>query len=188
MNRIQGRTARDFETEARGWDRADLLRIWNAIKAGEPIRGWPPGRAFEYLVVRAFDIEGAKVLWPFHVVYPQRFGTMEQVDGVVYLGERAFLLESKNLSESIAVEAVARLRMRLESRPPGTMGVLFSVRKFTLPTEVFTQFATPLNVLLWENTDLDVALANASMVATLRAKLEYAIEHGLPILRSESQP
>ncbi len=107
---------------------------------------------------------------------------MEQVDGVVYLGERAFLLESKNLSEPMAVEAVARLRMRLESRPPGTMGVLFSVQDFTLPTEVFTQFATPLNVLLWENTDLDLALTNASMVASLRAKLEYATENGLPLL------
>jgi hypothetical protein len=183
MNRIQGRTARDFEMEARAWERADLLRIWEAIKAGQPIAGWPPGKAFEYLVVRAFDIEGARVLWPFEVVYPQKFGTMEQVDGVVYLGERAFLLESKNLSEPMAVEAVARLRMRLESRPPGTMGVLFSVQKFTLPTEVFAQFAKPLNVLLWEGRTLDVPLANASMVDTLRAKLNYAVEHGLPIHR-----
>lgn len=183
MNRIQGRTARDFETEARAWERADLLRIWELIKAGQPIAGWPPGKAFEYLVVRAFDIEGARVLWPFEVVYPQRFGTMEQVDGVVYFGERAFLLESKNLSEPMAVEAVARLRMRLESRPPGTMGVLFSVQDFTLPTEVFTQFATPLNVLLWESEDLDMALTTASMVTSLRAKLAYATEHGLSILR-----
>lgn len=187
MNRIQGRTAKDLQTEARAWERADLLRIWEAVKAGRPIAGWPPGKAFEYLVVRAFDIEGARVLWPFEVVYPQKFGTMEQVDGVVYLGERAFLLESKNLSEPMAVEAVARLRMRLEARPPGTMGVLLSVQKFTLPTEIFTQFARPLNVLLWERRALDVALANASMVGTLRAKLEYAIEHGLPILRLGSQ-
>ena len=183
MNHIQGRTAKDLETVARAWERADLLRIWEAIKAGQPIAGWPPGKAFEYLVVRAFDIEGARVLWPFEVVYPQKFGTMEQVDGVVYLGERPFLLESKNLSEPMAVEAVARLRMRLESRPPGTMGVLFSVQKFTLPTEIFTQFVTPVNVLLWERKALDVALADASMVGTLRAKLEYAIEHGLPTLR-----
>jgi hypothetical protein len=183
MNRIQGRTAEDLEMEARAWRRADLIRIWNAIKTGMPIAGWPAGKAFEYLVVRAFEIEGARVLWPFQVIYPQKFGTMEQVDGVAYLGDRAFLLESKNLSEPMAVEAVARLRMRLESRPPGTMGVLFSVQNFTLPTEVFTQFATPLNVLLWESGDLDVALANASMVDSLRAKLDYATEHGLPILR-----
>lgn len=183
MNRIQGRTAKGLEMEARAWERADLLRIWDAIKAGQSIAGWPPGKAFEYLVVRAFEIEGARVLWPFEVVYPQKFGTMEQVDGVVYLGERAFLLESKNQSEAMAVEAVARLRMRLESRPPGTMGVLFSVQNFTLPTEVFAQFATPLNVLLWENTDLDLALTNASMVASLRTKLEHATENGLPILR-----
>jgi hypothetical protein len=74
---------------------------------------------------------------------------------------------------------VARLRMRLESRPPGTMGVLFSVQDFTLPTEIFTQFATPLNVLLWASGDLDVALAEGSMVEGLRDKLAHATESGL---------
>jgi hypothetical protein len=179
MNRIDIRGAADMEAEARNWTREDLLRIWQGIRAGAPIPRWPAGKAFEYLVVRAFDLEGASVLWPFQVTYPQRFGTMEQVDGVVYLGERVFLLESKQRSEPAAAADVARLRMRLESRPPGTMGVLFSARDFTLPTEILTQFATPLNVLLWASEDLDLALAEGSMVAGLRDKLAHATESGL---------
>jgi hypothetical protein len=187
MNRIEFSSAADLEAEARAWTRDDLLRIWRRIKAGESIAGWPAGRAFEYLVVRAFDLEGASVIWPFQVIYPQRFGTMEQVDGVVYLGERAFLLESKNQSEPTAVQELARLRMRLESRPPGTMGVLFSTHNFTLPAEVFARFAVPLNVLLWGRADLDLALADGSMIASLRAKLARATEWGLPFLSLEER-
>lgn len=182
MHRVQGRGVADMEREAKAWSREDLLRIWESVKAGERVSGWPPGKAFEYVVVRAFDLEGAKVIWPFEVTYPQKFGTMEQVDGVVYLGERAFLLESKDLSEPAAATELARLRMRLESRAPGTMGVLFSTQNFTLPVEVFAQFAAPLNVLLWGRNDLNVALMDGSMVTGLRAKLARATESGLPSL------
>jgi len=171
-----------MEREAKAWSRDDLLRMWARIKTGERSAGWPAGRDFEYLVVRAFDLEGVRVIWPFEVTYPQKFGTMEQVDGVVYLDGRAFLVESKNLSEPIAVQELARLRMRLESRPPGTMGVLFSTQNFSLPTEVFAQFARPLNVLLWGRSDLEVALVDGSMVSSLRAEFARATESGLPFL------
>ncbi len=174
-------TSGDLEQVARGWQRADLIRVWREIKSQADVGEWPPGKAFEYLVVRAFELEGLTVRWPFQVTYPHRFGTMEQIDGVVYLGERAFLVESKNLAEPATIEAIAKLRFRLEARPPGTMGVLFSVRNFTFPTEVFAQFASPLNVLLWSSEDLDSALAHGTMVAGLRSKLEYAIERGLPL-------
>src|SRR4051795_8524155 len=148
---VATRSAEDLEKEAGAWTRDDLLNIWERIKAGDLVPGWRSGKAFEYLVIRAFQVEEHPARWPFQVSYPQKFGTMEQIDGVVYLGDRAFLIESKDLSEPAAIEAVAKLRFRLEGRPPGTMGVLFSVRNFTLPTEVFTQFASPLNVLLWSS-------------------------------------
>lgn len=170
--------ARDLERIASGWRRDDLVSIWEQLKTRTPIAGWPSGKAFEYLVVRAFQSEGLTVRWPFEVQYPQKFGTMEQVDGTVYLGERAFLLESKDLQEPAAIDAVAKLRFRLEARPPGTMSVLFSVQNFTYPTEVFTQFASPLNVLLWSRDDLDHALPTASMAEGLRLKLQFASEWG----------
>ncbi|MBV9109477.1 MAG: hypothetical protein JO306_08740 [Gemmatimonadetes bacterium] len=179
----EARESQDLEREARTWSREDLLRFWGRIKRRENIDGWPPGRAFEYLIIRAFDLEHAPVRWPYQVTYPQRFGIVEQIDGVVYLGDRAFLVESKDVTEPMAVEAVARLRFRLEARPPGVLGVLFSVGGFTFPAEVFAQFASPLNVLLWSSDDLDYALANGSMLAGLRKKLEHATEEGMPLLR-----
>jgi hypothetical protein len=179
------RTADELKDAAQRWQRADLLRIWEDIKVRRPIDGWPPGKAFEYLVVQAFSLEGVTVRWPFEVEYPHKLGVMEQLDGVVYLGGRPFLLESKDLDEPTAIGAVAKLRFRLESRPPGTMAVLFSVGGFTFPTEVFTQFATPLNVLLWSGGDLDWALTAGAMQNGLQRKLDYASERGLPSLRLE---
>jgi hypothetical protein len=61
------------------------------------------------------------------------------------------------------------------------MGVLFSARNFTFPTEVFAQFASPLIVLLWSSGDLEHALTHGMMVAGFRKKLEYATEWGLPL-------
>src|SRR3954471_9970025 len=109
---IVTRPAEDLEKEAGAWERDDLLTVWERIKSGDQLPGWQSGKAFEYLVIRAFQVEGYPIRWPFQVSYPQKFGTMEQVDGVVYLGDRAFLIESKDLSEPAAIEAVAKLRFR----------------------------------------------------------------------------
>lgn len=185
MHRIQGRSAADMETEAKGWSRDDLLRVWEDIKARRPIDGWPRGKAFEYFVVRAFDIEGLRVKWPYEVTYRQKLGIVEQNDGFIYLGERPFLIESKDVSDPLEVESVAKLRFRLEARPPGTMSVLFNSTKFSLATEVFAQFAVPLNVVLWRGQDFDSVLPTASMAAGLQAKLDAATERGIPLFPLE---
>jgi Restriction endonuclease len=176
----------DMRKEADKWTRSDLLKIWDEVKAGRQLPNWKKGHGFEYLVIKAFQLDRVRVRWPYRVTYPQKFGTMEQIDGIVYQGERAFLVESKDLSEPLAIEAVAKLRFRLESRPPGTMGILFSTTGFTLPTEVFTQFASPLNVLLWDRGDMDLALqSEGAMKTALTQKLEFAIEEGIPLYKLE---
>src|SRR4051812_32851282 len=108
------RTNGDYQDDARKWSATRVLEIWGQVKSGTRVPGWPKGKAFEYLVIRAFELGGLTVRWPYEVKYPQKFGTMEELDGVVYLGERAFLVESKDLSEAAAIEAFAKLRFRLE--------------------------------------------------------------------------
>ena len=174
-------TSEDCRKVAEAWTSQQLIAIWEDLKQGTRLANWPEGWTFEHLVIRAFQRENLTVRWPYRVTYPQKFGTMEQFDGVVYLDQRPFLIESKDLSEAAAIEAFAKLRFRLEARPPGTMGILFSVRDFTLPTEVFAQFASPLNVLLWSSTDLERALQQSAMKESLQQKLHYAIEEGLPL-------
>jgi len=183
MSDIDETRAKIYRERAEKWSRHALIALWEKICEREKIPDWEDGLAFEYLVIQAFRLEGAAIRWPYRVTYPQKFGTMEQIDGVVHCPGRGrvFLVESKDLIEAAAIEAVAKLRFRLEARPPGTMGLLFSVKDFTMPTEVFTQFATPLNVLLWGREDLDFALRNGCMNVALEQKLDYAIEEGLPL-------
>jgi hypothetical protein len=61
------------------------------------------------------------------------------------------------------------------------IGLLFSTSRYGTAAEVFAQFASPPNVLLWSGDDLDVALSKACMVDALREKLRYAQEYGIPL-------
>lgn len=120
--------------------------------------------------------------WPYSVTLPQKFGVVEQFDGGIYIENQLFLVESKNLTDAAAIEALAKLRLRLERRPSTAMGVIFSVSNFSLPTEIFAQFASPMNVLLWSQTDMDVALqTETGMVEGLKEKFRHACEHGIPL-------
>jgi hypothetical protein len=170
-----------MQKSASVWDRAELLRLWAAIKAGDA-SDWPAGKKFEYLIIRAFELEGVTVRWPYTSHLKGMPGAAEQFDGAIYLRDRAFIVESKNLSEPAAIEAMAKLRFRLERRPPGTMGVLFSASGFSLLTERFAQYLSPMNVLLWGKEDIDYALPLGRMVKGLTAKMQYAIEFGSPTL------
>jgi len=175
-------SAQDLQNVAEKWDHADLEKIWDSIKKGDkPRKPWREGKQFEYLVIRAFQIEGATVRWPYSVTLREKIGVVEQFDGGIYIDNQLFLVESKNLSEAAAIEAVAKLRFRLERRPPTAMGIIFSVSDFSLPTEVFAQFASPMNVLLWGRSDMDAALREKKMFAGLKEKFLQACERGIPL-------
>ncbi len=63
--------------------RAGLLKLWSQIDSGN-VPNWDSSKAFECLVLRAFELEGAKVQYPFSVVKNSQ--SIEQIDGVVYSG------------------------------------------------------------------------------------------------------
>ncbi len=55
---VTDREQEDFVEELT--ERADLIALWEQIKAGTTPK-WKPGAAFEYLIIRAFDMEGVHV-------------------------------------------------------------------------------------------------------------------------------
>jgi len=65
--------------ESLGWD--GLRELWENIQQDNTL-GWDSGKAFEYLVLRAFQLDGAEVTWPYEV---SLFGeeVIEQIDGAV---------------------------------------------------------------------------------------------------------
>ena len=157
---------------------AELSRMLDTLAEGRQIRGWARGKAFEHIILRGFALEGAEVRWPFEVRYQGQ--ALEQIDGVIYSDGLACLIEAKDYSEPINVEAVAKMRNQLMRRPAGTFGIVFARSGFTEPAKALIRWNAPLNVLLWEYPELRQAIRDGAMRRALTTKYNFAIEQGIP--------
>ena len=174
-------SAMDCKEIVRGMDYRELRQLWTDVRDGLTVSGWPPGKAFEYLVLRAFELEGAEVTWPYEV---KPDGTViEQIDGAVYADGLAFLLEVKDHRGNIGPEAIAKLRSQLLRRPSTVVGVVFSKTGFTEAATLLTRYMMYETVLLWEGAELSFALEKGKMREGLKTKFRHAVEHGIPDYR-----
>lgn len=135
-----------------GWDA--LRSLWQQIK-GEATPDWDDGKALEYLVVRAFELSGLRVEYPYDV--PPGGKPIEQIDGIAFLDHLPFLIECKD-RDPVDVEAIAKLRNQLARRPPTTMGCVFISGVYTLPALILADFALPYQITLWSGADIEAAL------------------------------
>ena len=156
-------------------DRAGVVRLWEALQTGQVPEGWPPGKLLEYLLLRAFELEGARVTWPF-VVHDRL--PLEQIDGVAYFDGMAFLLECKHQRGPADVEPILKLKAQLVRRPRATVGALFCTGGFTEPALALARLLPPANVLLWDGREMDMALRHGGLTRGMQKKLEFAIEQG----------
>lgn len=164
---------------ARAWNRADLIRILSGLKRGVTQEEWAPGRDLEYLIVRAFEIEGIDVTYPFRVAVHDGNRTTEQIDGAITLAGALFLLESKAWTEHVSRGPLALLTSQLARRPPATMGVVFTLKGYTEAATALTNMTSPVRVLLWTPDELERAIREAAMRDALNFKYRYAQEHGM---------
>ncbi|WP_224243591.1 hypothetical protein [Hyalangium gracile] len=171
----RGKEAEYRERVAR-LDIAGLRRMWEVLSVGDNLSGWPPGRALEYLVLRAFQLEGAEVTWPYEV--RRRGVLLEQVDGAIYVDGVTCLIETKAQSEPIDFMAISRMKARLMRRPRTVIGAVFSVGEFTQAALHLVECLPPPDVLLWTGDDIRWALEWQAMREGLRRKLRHAIEQG----------
>jgi hypothetical protein len=159
------------------YDRDDLLTLWEEIEQGDT-PDWEAGKAFEYLVLRAFQLEGAEVRWPYSVHIGEEL--VEQIDGVVYTNGLACMVESKDYNKSINIEPIAKLRNQLSRRPATTIGVVFSHHGFTNSAITLASFVGPQTILLWPGPEIVFGLRNQYMCQGLIMKYRHFVEHGLP--------
>lgn len=169
--------AAQYEQIIEQYDTNKLLELWQAIMAGET-PGWDSGKAFEYLVLRAFQIEGAEVRWPYRVIIGG--DEIEQIDGVIYSDNLACLIECKDQIERTNIEPIAKLRNQLLRRPGATIGLVFSRSGFTEPAVTLARFIAPQTILLWDGEEVVYALQRQSMRQALMSKYRFCIEWGLP--------
>jgi hypothetical protein len=158
------------------WD--DLLKLWEAIKKGNTPEEWAPGKAFEYLIVRAFQLEGAEVIYPFSVKMGGK--EIEQIDGVVYTGGLACLIECKDQKAPVNIGPIAKLRNQLLRRPATAIGIIFSRSGFTEHAMTLARFIAPQTILLWEGDEIEYALEHRCLRKGLIAKYRYCIEQSIP--------
>jgi hypothetical protein len=159
------------------WD--GLRALWQNIEQRNT-QGWDAGKAFEYLVLRAFQLDGADVRYSYSV---KLFGEeIEQVDGVVYVAGLACLIESKDFADKVNVDItpIAKLRNQLLRRPASTIGLVFSRTGFTDPARHLSYFSLPQTILLWTGDEIKYALEQEEICELLVLKYRGCVEDGLP--------
>lgn len=170
-------TEAEYKQRIADYDSPQLLELWSQIQARDT-PNWEPGRALEYLIIRAFEIEGATVTYPFSV---RLAGTVvEQLDGAVYCDSLSCLVECKDQESNLAIDPVAKLRNQLLRRPSGAIGLVFSTAGFTDATKILAQYSANQAILLWNGMDIAYSLRQQQMRPGLLKKYRYCIERGLP--------
>lgn len=159
-----------------GWN--ELRQLWEGI-ARRDTPDWASGKAFEYLILRAFELDGAEISWPYRV---EIFGEeVEQIDGAIYCEGLSCLVESKDFSDKkIDIAPIAKLRNQLLRRPGNTIGVIFSRTGFTEAARILAQFSFPQTLLLWHGEEISYALEQQTFSALLKLKHRKCIELALP--------
>ena len=147
------------------------------LAAHEILDGWARGKGLEYLILRAFELEGAEVTWPFSVRFEGY--ELEQLDGTINDDGLICLVEAKHEKKKIAYGPIAKLRSQLSRRPGQALGAIFSVSGFTREATILAQFHPPTNIVFWELDDIRHGLSTSGMRAGLKAKFQYAVKYGL---------
>jgi hypothetical protein len=153
-----------------GW--LQLNDLWQAIDVKDT-PGWSKGKAFEYLIVRAFELSGAKVRYPYSVREDGQ--TIEQIDGVIYYHHFSCLLECKDQTDPVNFEPIAKLRSQLMRRAT-TIGNVFSMSGFTEPALKLMRTLSPQIILLWQREEIELCLKGKDIIEAFLLKYRYYVE------------
>jgi hypothetical protein len=166
----------DYVARARRLDWRGLRALWQRIESGTADE-WAPGRALEHLVLRAFELSGASVRWPY-IVHLDGV-PVEQIDGAVHAGALSCIVECKDAFESVSIEAIAKIRNQLLRRPASAVGLMFSRGGFSSPALTLARFAAPQTVLLWSGEEIADLLTREDFSMSLVEKYRASVEGGL---------
>jgi hypothetical protein len=165
-----------YERQIQGFDWTGLRDLYARIVARDT-PGWEPGRAFEYLIPRAFELDGARVRWPYEIELHGHI--VEQIDGAVEAAGLYCLLECKDQVQPLAIAPVAKMRNQLSRRPAACVGLIFSMSGYTRPAQVLTGYLGTQTILLWHSQEIQLALETERIVPLLEAKYRLCMEEGI---------
>lgn len=171
-------TEQEYKLAIQACDHNSLLTLWNDIK-NQNTPNWDAGKAFEYMILRAFEIEGAEVDYPYPVKMQNQI--VEQIDGFVHTNNLSVIIECKDYKDrKINVEPFAKLRNQLLRRPSPTIGAIFATTDFSEPAMTLASFMFPQTILLWEKAEIEYSLNTQTFCSNLITKYKYCSKTGLP--------
>jgi hypothetical protein len=132
--------------------------------------------AFEFMLLRAFELDGARVTWPFRVHFDGH--EIEQLDGVVCVDGLEVLVEAKDGGVQ-NMNPIAKMRSQLLRRPSRVVGMVASTGGFSEAARILASFTAPQTVLLWTKDDIDEAFGGTGFAQGLRRKYDAAVTHGV---------
>jgi hypothetical protein len=165
-----------------GW--RELSTLWEKVKS-DSTPDWPGGRALEYLILRAFQLAGAQITWPYEVREEGR--VLEQIDGALHSRGLHCLVESKDWGTSVNIEPIAKLRNQLRRRPAGTIGVVFSRGGFTSAAVKLAQYTVHEGILLWTGREIEYVLHNENILDALERKYRACVEMADPYFSADAE-
>jgi hypothetical protein len=169
---------KEYEKAIRKLKWAGLRKLWGDLETNQLDTWWKDGRCFEYLVVRMFELDRAKVTWPYSVNLFDK-GVTEQIDGSVRFDGMYYLLEAKDRAEAISIDPVAKMRNQLLRRPSGTIGLVFTTSYFAAPTVLLGHFTLPQAILLWTGKEVEHALRAEKICDFAKEKYRACVEQGV---------
>lgn len=158
-----------------GWP--ELRQLWARIQERRATE-WAPGKALEYLVLRAFQLDGAGVRAAFDVRVKD--APFEELDGAVYAAGLHCLVECKDRRQPLGTEAIAKMHSQLLRRPAGTVGLMFSPGGYQPSAKTLAQFAAHHPVLLWYRDEITHVLERENPCEMLHRKYRLCVEEGAP--------
>jgi hypothetical protein len=167
----------DYVAKVGALDWAALAKLWDGIK-NRKTPGWGAGKAMEHLVLHAFQLSGADVIWPYSVKFEGQ--VLEQIDGMVTSGAITCMIETKDHDSDINVEPLAKLRNQLMRRPAGVVGCVFSSTGFTAPAKTLAYYMAPHAILLWQGSEVEFLLEKQDFAGALKRKYQWLMQHGIP--------
>ncbi|QRK08208.1 hypothetical protein JQX13_51185 [Archangium violaceum] len=171
----EGRSS-EYQRRVLALEHEELLKLWRALLAGVTPADWPGGVLLEYLILRAFQLEGAEVTWPYRVY--RKGVLLEQIDGVVYFDGVSCLVEFKDMTRPVDTVTIVKLKSQILRRPRATIGAMFCTGEVSSAASMLVEMLPPPDVLLWEGDEIDVALRGHRLLDGMRRKLRHAVETG----------
>lgn len=166
----------EYESMVKALDWEGLRWLYPEIET-RSTPGWEAGKAFEYLIPRAFELDGATVRWPFEIRLHGQ--TVEQIDGAVQAAGLHCLLECKDEKAPLAIDPIAKMRNQLLRRPAACIGLIFSTSGYTQPAQMLTGYLGSQTILLWHPGEIRLALEHGRIVPLLEAKYRACVEEGV---------